>query len=244
MNKPVDITFAQPDYEKLTLPSNGIGVQKLKHLMVRPMTMKEEKLLTNKTLQKEGRVHDEIFKACVRCGIDTEGKEVAIDWDNLLTEDEYALLLFVRAISYGRDYEVTVECPTCEKTQDIVIDIEKDLPVVMAADGYPTTFQVDLPASKKKVTMRLPRRKDSKDSLHETLMRLIESVEGLDKNTITMWANSIITRDIAEMRHAATKYSNFGAANKINYVCQNDKCAKCGVAQEVALPITSEFFRL
>ena len=244
MNKPIDIVFSQPDYETLVLPSNGIGIQKLVKLIVKPMTMKEEKLLTNKTLQKENRVHDEIFKSCVKCGVDRDGKEVSVDWDNLLLEDEYALLLFIRAVSYGRDYDVTIECPTCEKTQDISIDIEKDLPVRMAQEDYPTSFEVKLPKSQKRVTLRLPRRKDSSDNIHETLLKLIENVEGVEKNTVSMWTQSLIARDIAEMRQEANKYSNFGVANKIKYVCSNDKCSKCGSTQEVALPITSEFFRL
>src|SRR5574340_947324 len=127
------IKFTLPDIEELKLPSNGIGLQKLVSLKVRPMTWNEERFLTNKTLIKQGKVQDAIFKAVVQGGVDVTGVEVTnIDWDSLLAEDEYALLLFIRAISYGRNYDTKMHCPTCNNEQEIHIDIEKDLPVKFA----------------------------------------------------------------------------------------------------------------
>ena len=132
------ITVIENDYEELTLPSNGIGPQGLTHMMVRPMTMVEEKILSNKTINKSGKTQEEIFKAVVGTGIirknDAEDENVPVNLSRLLVEDEFALLLFVRAISYGRKYETKLSCPHCKMQYDASIDLETDVQVKYAND--------------------------------------------------------------------------------------------------------------
>ena len=238
-----DITFFQPDYEEMTLPSNGYGPQKIKKILIRPMTMAEERMLTNKSLLKSGKHIDAILTSCIKHGITEEGKTVPLSVENLLLEDEWAILLFLRAISYGRDYEIEVECPECEKKEKHTVDIETDINVKYAGPEIEKGITVTLPRSKKKVTMHLPTKKDVGKDVYETVVNCIETSDSVEKNLIPMWMQSLPAHDVSVLRNAVNKVK-WGADHSVKFVCQNKDCEKCGEPQKVGLPITSEFFRV
>lgn len=238
-----DIVFTQPDHERLELPSNGVG-HGIKSLMVRPMTMKEERILTNKTLAKSGEAHREIFKSCVGAALGPDGNEVEFDLDSLYLEDEFALLLFLRAISYGMDYDTEIVCDECKKKYDITLNLETDLPVKYAPEGLSPTVTVDLPISKHKVTLKYPTIEASReaDNVIDMIPHLVVKVDKIDSAAVPIWLTSLIGRDISVMRKAVE--APFGVNKKVKFVCTNDKCDDAGVQQEVELPITAEFFRI
>lgn len=238
-----EIKFASPDFEKFTLPSNGYGPQGLKELWVRPMTLREEKLLTNKTLVRSGKVQEEIFKACVRDGVTIGGEKVTVDWSKFLAEDEFGLFLFVRAISYGRDYELKVTCPHCNKKTDIVVDLEKDVDVKYADASIANGVTITMPVSKKVVTLRLPTRGDISDDVYKTIANCIVTTDGIEKAIVPVWLESLVARDISELRRAIN-LPGFGVSKNILFRCGNDKCDSEGEEQKVGLPITAEFFRI
>ena len=241
-----EISVGVENYEYLTLPSNGIGFQELKELHVRPMTMKEEKMLGNKSLVKAGKLQEEIFKACVSKGIDKAGNKIpgeAIDWKRLLMEDEYALLIFIRAISYGTDYEPELTCPVCGKKQTVIINFETDLPVTYADDNIEAEFKVTLPKSGKRVTLRLPERRDSENDIWKMVENCIVELEGTDPTLLHMVVQNLIAQDVAVMRKAVNE-SKFGVTKEIIYHCGNNECPTEGEPQELALPLTQDFFRI
>lgn len=238
-----DITFFQPDYEEMVLPSNGYGPQKVKKVLIRAMTMAEERLLTNKSLLKSGKHIDAILKACIKHGLTEDGKTVDISVDDLLLEDEWALLLFLRAISYGRDYEIEVECPECEKKAKHTVDIETDVDVKYAGPEIEKGITVTLPRSKKKVTMHLPTKKDVGKDVYDTVVNCIETSDNVEKQLIPMWMQSLPAHDVSVLRNAVNKVT-WGADHSVKFVCTNKDCDKCGEPQKVGLPITSEFFRV
>jgi hypothetical protein len=238
------ISFSLPDVEELRLPSNGIGSQQLVSLKIRPMTWNEERFLTNKTLIKQGKVQEAIFKSVVVGGTTAAGVEVTkIDLDELLAEDEYALLLFIRAISYGRDYETKLTCPNCSEEQEIKLDIEKDLPVKYANSDMKPFITVKLPIQKKTVVMRMPRHKDTSDNIHEMIPKLIISVEGIDDILVPTWIQTIVALDASTLRKEYQK-SDFGVEKKIKFSCGNAECDSFKTEIEAELPITSDFFRI
>ena len=237
------ISFNRPAYETLKLPSNGIGHQGLVSIQVRPMTMKDEKILTNKTLMKGNKFQDAIFEAVVGKGLTKDGVEEDVNLERLLLEDEFALLLFVRAISYGRVYNTEVDCPTCGDTYNLTVDLEADVHIDYAEEGLPIERAINLPQCKKTVIIRYPERGDAEDSVHETIPNLITSVDGIEKILVPTWLEDILAGDFAELRIAANK-APFGVNRKVKLVCDNDDCKKEGKKQEVDLPITADFFRL
>jgi len=211
--------------------------------------MAEERMLTNKTIAATGNVHDEIFKACIGWGIDKDGNRVEasdIDIDKLYVEDEYAMFLFVRAISYGIDYDTKVECPTCQHETDISINLETDIDVKYAEEGLSPTMTVKLPKCGRAVVLRYPDKAATKsaETAIDVLPKLVESVEGVENFSIDMWMeNELIAYDISEMRKAVQNVP-FGADKKVQFTCGNSKCKKVGVQVEVDIPITPEFFRI
>lgn len=238
-----DITFLQPDYEEITLPSNGYGPQKIKKVLMRSMTLAEERMITNKSLLKSGKHMDAIMKACIKHGLTEDGQIVNVSIDDLLLEDEWALMLFLRAISYGRDYEIEVECPECDKKHKFTVDIETDINVKYAGPEIENGITVKLPRSKKNVTMHLPTKKDVGKDVYDTVVNCIESSDNVEKQLIPMWMQSLSAHDVSVLRNAVNKVK-WGADHNVTFVCPNKDCDKCGEPQKVGLPVTAEFFRV
>jgi hypothetical protein len=242
-----DIKLTTPDYEELVLPSNGL-VNGLKKLFIRPITMREEKLLTNKTLSKTGKVHDEIFKACIGYGEDVDGNRVEksdINIDDFYIEDEYAIFVFLRIISYGMDYDVKVACPECEEVQDVSVNLET-LPVTYADESTPKTVTVELPKAGTTVEVSYPTKRDSNESggdTYEMLPQLVRKAEGVPDVVLDQWVQGLIGLDVSVLRKSVGK-APFGMSKEFDFVCNNSGCSKSGVKQEVDLPITAEFFRI
>ena len=241
MNK---IDVFTPSYERFRLPSNGLaGVT---FLDIRPMTMKEERMLTNKTKMAQGTVHKSIMESVIGGAFNADDEPVPFNLNDLFLEDEYAILLFIRAISYGFDYDVELVCPACNRKEDITVNLETDLPIKYADPSDKPFVEVMLPVAKKRVVIKYPTVSvaEGKSSVSEFLPSLIVDAEGVAPEALSMWAeNSLIGRDIAVMRKAIEE-PPFGAAKKIKYVCTNSQCSKAGEEQELPLPITPEFFRL
>lgn len=136
-------------YEIVDLPSKGLfypnGLNKIK---IEYLTSKDEDILTTPSLIQDGTVLDVILKRKI--------KTPNVNVDDLLTGDKNALLLFLRASSYGHDYEVTVKDPRNSKSFSETIDLRKlqhkkttEMP---NAEGL---FLVELPMRKKTVKIRL-----------------------------------------------------------------------------------------
>ena len=242
-----NIQILTPDHEELLLPSNGVG-HGIKKLWLRPMTMKEEKLLTNKTLAKTGKVHDEIFKSCIGWGEDQKGDRIEpenIHLNALYAEDEYAMFIFLRTISYGYDYDTEVKCPTCEVSREIQVNLEADLDVKYADEKLAPEIIVNLPKAKRKVTLTYPTKADSDnvEGIVDMIPKLVKSVEGLDDQAVPIFLQNLIGLDVSVIRKAIQNIP-FGLSKEILFICNNTECDKSGEAQKTALPITAEFFRI
>ena len=98
-------------YDGSVAPTNGI-------IHVRPMTGKEQEILGTPSLVKRGQAINQIFASCVR---------EPIKPDQLLTVDRTVLLVYLRGISYGSDYEAEVRCPACSAKYPTVIDLDKTI---------------------------------------------------------------------------------------------------------------------
>lgn len=107
--------------EEIDLPSRGEfypnGTSTVK---IRPMTAKEEDLLSNERLLKSGKAFDQLIKACV---IDWNG----IEYDNLIIGDKNAILMAIRVISLGEEYDVMFLCPKCNAKTENTISLKGDL---------------------------------------------------------------------------------------------------------------------
>ncbi|MDB4897397.1 MAG: hypothetical protein JWN15_3659 [Firmicutes bacterium] len=79
------------------------------------------------------------------------GKPVDRDTlDRLLAGDRDALLVGIRIATFGPDVALeSVRCPSCQKDQNVVIDLEKDVPVKALEDPRQRKFEVELRRGRK-----------------------------------------------------------------------------------------------
>lgn len=91
-------------YEIIQFPSKGVFYpNKVSEIMVEYMTSKDEDILSTASLIENGTVLDILIKNKI--------KTPGINTDELLVGDRNAILLFLRASSYGEEYEVRVTDP-------------------------------------------------------------------------------------------------------------------------------------
>lgn len=93
-----DNTNNSEAYDIIPLPSNGeCYASKIGRLPVAYLTAYDENLITSPNLYRDGLVIDLLLKNKI--------KDKTIDIDNLVSGDVDAIVLFLRATSYGEDFQ-------------------------------------------------------------------------------------------------------------------------------------------
>ena len=115
---------------------------------VRYMTARDEDILTTKSFIKNGTVFDELYKALLMDNV---------KYNDLLTVDRTSIMLAARSLSYGAEYEVTVDTPS-GNTQNVIVNIdelpERDVDFSKYTKGQ-NLFLFTLPKSGREVGFRL-----------------------------------------------------------------------------------------
>jgi hypothetical protein len=167
--------------------------------------------------------------------------------------DLNAVMVAARILGYGKDYEVSLECPSCNSTVEQVVNLSE-----LETENSPETtqsseFTLVLPLSKAEVTLKLLTRGDelaidtelkalkkiNADVESESTSRLkamIKSVNG-DTSKAKIWAfvDNLLVKDARYLREQyRTKVPD------INFNVSVD--CDCGAAQKVRLPIGVNFF--
>jgi hypothetical protein len=187
------------DSDIVKLPSDG-HFYPFKEVVVEYLTAKDEDVLTTPALMENGTVLDEILKRKIK----TKG----IDIENMLTGDKNAILIFLRASSYGAKYDVEVTNPKTGRPFKYTVDLTKI--AYKKVEEFPDEqglFTVNLPMRKKTVKFRLLGDKEVKliidkaELLKETYnqvfaetstMRLKSSIISIDGNTSKDYINRFV----------------------------------------------------
>lgn len=241
--------------EAVPLPSRGIiypqdsGFYSKETLEIKPMTAREEDILTSRAYIKNGTVLTELMKSCL--------VDKTINPDDLISGDRNALLVSLRITGYGADYEVEVDCPECSVKNKQTFDLSslqiKRLEVDPVEVGQ-NLFELTLPVTKKSVRVRFltgndeqemmiiaQRRKKSgfetTSSITDRLSRSIVSIGGIkDRNKINTFVRNIPARDSLALRKFLDKYEP-GIDMKSWMTCTS-----CHEESEVKLPMGVSFF--
>jgi len=221
-------------------------------IRIRPMTVREEKILATARLVKSGQALDLLFKNCIKSKIDTQ---------ELLSSDRSFLMIYLRNVSYGNIYKFNLTCPNtaCQRKFETEVDLTGH-PVKELTD--PTAqepFEIVLPVSKQKVLFRLPRGKDEMEIMklqnqpkrmneadEDTVKRLTSCILKItrpdgtvisdkDKNAVV---ESWIARDSSTLRNELEK-RDCGVED-----IKGIKCPYCGETFDSPIPITENFFRV
>ena len=141
--------------ESVPLPSRGViypqegPLHGQETIDIRPMTAREEDILTSRAYIKNGTVLTKLLKSCI--------VNKTINPDNLISGDRNALLVSLRITGYGADYDVEVDCPECGTKSKQTFDLSslqiKRLEVDPVVQGD-NLFEVQLPVTKKSVRVK------------------------------------------------------------------------------------------
>jgi hypothetical protein len=219
-------------------------------IRIRPMTIKEEEILSTSRFAKTGSTTRMIIDRC----LDSE-----IDAKDILLYDSNFLLFYLRKISYGDEYQFPLTCgnPVCEKKFDHKINISQ-LQFETLPEDFEEPIVVELPKSKYIVKIILPRlyhseeiymrnmnrkkRSDEEDkrlvdNIMVTTMEIIDPYgKSLSRGDWEEFMNSLPSMDRAELTEA-TSYTT--GVDKL----QDVACPYCGSDFSGTIPIGPEFFR-
>lgn len=199
-----------------------------KPITIRPMNFEDEKAITS----QKGKM-DPINMILSRCVTNINVAE-------LITPDKLFLLIKLREISYGENYECELPCQHCTALTRTVIKLN-ELPVTYAGEEFSDPCEIFLTGIKKKVKVRLIKTKDEvyfKDAtmVMNHIWRFVEEIDGVkDKTIISAVIEKMPSKDVKKIVN--NMRSNLGINTKIAF-----DCASCQKESAVELPINSDFF--
>jgi len=248
-------TDSTPKYptETISLPSQGLLYDTSNPLSVGTLEMKnltarEENLLTNQTLIKNGTLLDKLLESVI--------VDKTIKIDDLLMTDFDAAIFALRQLAYGTTYDAVVTCGRCGKENQVEIDLSilknKDLDLSLYPKGE-NNFSFQLPNSKTNITFKFLTRKDiynidkeieslkkiSKQSTEMTtrLNYIITSVDG-DNTTARIRKfvdGELLSKDSLELRRHIKQISP--ELNSTFEFC----CSECEYRKEEQIPMGITF---
>lgn len=236
--------------ETIELPSKGVFYPEGSPLRngtieLHYMTAKHEDILTSPNLIQKGLVLDKLIDALIA----TKG----VKSTDLLLGDLNAVMVAARILGYGKDYEVTLTCPSCGQQVEQTVNLTELQMQNEPENEKAPRFKIVLPVSKKEVVLKLLTRGDelriekeikalkkvNGDVDSETTTRLksiVSSVDG-DSNASVIWqfVDNMLVRDARYLRE---QYRQI--VPDVNFNIQVD--CTCGPNQTARLPIGADFF--
>lgn len=217
---------------------------------IKAMTAKEEDIIMSRAYSKLGTTITELIRSCL---IDK-----SIDPNAMLVGDRQALLVAIRITGYGADYKCEVDCGECGRRGNDKFDLSsleiEPLKVDPVSPGI-NEFEVLLPVSKKRVTLKFLTGKDEEDLVTEVERRKKLLGDAAENPITTRMTHQIIKIDnIADRSKIATFVANMPARDSKflrEFYTNNEPgikmkssymCTHCGAESEVSLPIGASFF--
>lgn len=240
--------------ELVPLPSNGkvyppsSSLHGKDMVEIRPMTAREEDILTSRALLKKGTVVTELIKSCL--------VDKSINTLDLVAGDRNALMVAVRITGYGAEYTAEVSCPECEAKSQQAFNLAelpiKRLEIDPVTEGQ-NLFEFVLPHTKKKVLFKFTTGKDEEEltviqekqkklglktdsTVTTALQQAIVSVDGIeDRAKINNFIKAMPARDSLALRNHI-RQNEPGLTMK-----QDMTCPECGHSEEVNMPLGVSF---
>jgi hypothetical protein len=153
------------------------------------MTAREEDILTSQNLIKQGVVLDKLMQSLI---------VTPINYNDLVIGDKNAIMIASRILGYGKNYEVSVECPHCEKPNIVNVDLttlpDQNIPeyAVMVSPGV---FEFKLPQSERIVNFKLLTSGEDKKISKELETRKKSNKDGVDRELTTRLKSLIVSVD-------------------------------------------------
>ena len=216
---------------------------------VHPMSALDEINMKNPDQLFSGEAVNTVFKHCVS-GIEKPAQ--------LLAKDVDAIMLFLRAVTYGNDYEFLAR-HTCEgaKEHSYVANLEQiineirmidptmvdELYTVNLQNGQtvkmmPSRYQNVVDLIKNNEGKREITAQDEQNNLLIMLLGIIQSVDGIsDKTLIKEWASQIPAPMVNKIGRKIENINDWGSTMKWTCTCRD-----CGESFTVDIPINPVSF--
>lgn len=180
--------------ETINLPSKGwfypVGhVLSSGTLDLKPMTTKEEDILTSKNLIQKGIVLDKLLSSLI--------VNRSINPNEFLSCDRNAAFIAIRRMAYGDSYKVNLTCPKCGIDNSLDIDLGKMDNKEFDFENHPkgeNRFEFILPVSKKTIYFKMLTKQDE-DNVDNELKSLSKISGGVSSEISTRLKTIIIEVD-------------------------------------------------
>lgn len=241
---------------EVPLPSNG-KVYPENHpffmkesVMISQMTTRQENILTNRSLAKNGTLMTHLIKSVLQ--------DHRVDPRMLLSADRNTIMISLRVSGYGPEYKVKLKCSNCGVHYDNEFDLAempvKRLEIDPISPGQ-NLFEFQLPSSKalvqfkflngadeEEITLSRSKKKNvglggDSDLITQGLMKSIVAINGeTDRSLIFKIINNMLAFDSRALR---------------KYIQDNEpgmsmeawtECPHCGHEEEVDVPVGASFF--
>lgn len=161
-------------FDIIQLPSNGeCYASKTRSAQVSYLTAYDENLLTSPNLYRDGLV--------IELLLENKVKVDGVEPDELVRGDVDAIMLYLRAQSYGNEYPVTVQDPATKVKFDSVVDLSKLKYKEFKLKGDENgLFEYVLPKSGDTIKFRYTTRKDERD------MEMISKIDTNGSRSVTI----------------------------------------------------------
>lgn len=216
--------------ETVELPSGKV-------VTIQEMTTKEQSLLTNKKKLRSGVALDELLRNCL------DGSDE--DIETWLIGDRYYLMIAIRKLTFGDDFEFSVKCPYCDfkSSQSILLSELKTQKPKIDPDGEGETI---LPQTGKKVKFRLLKGKDER-----TLMKMGKNDDNFVAGLLRLHTTEVEGEsDLMDFFSALNAVDSKHLQEEIEKVdCGVDtliecECPECQEDYEIDMPMDRSFFSL
>tara|TARA_R110002126_G_scaffold280825_1_gene428391 strand:+ start:257 stop:1087 length:831 start_codon:yes stop_codon:yes gene_type:complete len=242
--------------EAIPLPSRGTlyspdsVLYNRETLKIKSMTAHEEDILASPAFHKDGSTITQLIKSCLT--------DNAIDPDDLILGDRISLMVGIRVTGYGPAYNASSSCKSCDHMNKFEADLSSleinRLKIKPVSEGV-NEFEFNLPVTKKKVTFKYLtggeerlRNQTSKNQSKVLKTKIETNVTSYLESTI---ASVDGIRDRLKIKHFIYNMPAFDSKKLRSFILDNEPginmshnltCERCGVSNDVSLPITSEFF--
>ena len=201
-------------------------------ITMRPMNFEDEKTIAS--LTNSNTNEDPVNILLNRCVSN-------LKVNDLLLVDKVYLILKLREISYGHDFNASITCGACHKVTPVEFDL-RTLPVNYFPDELAYPIELELPVAKKVVKLKLPTVADERlvsDSavVLNQIWRFIDSIDGqVNKELISEVVDLLPLKDIHSMLDVIAG-SEYGVQTQVQF-----QCYECKENAVIELPITPDFF--
>lgn len=123
----VEVKTQEPEDTTITLPGGylAIGKDVVKTAEVRELTGADEEAIA-----KSGSISRSLNTLLSRGLVKIGNEEVtSTHLENLLSGDRDAILIAIRRVTFGSEFDLIIRCPQCTEQQGCSIDLVKDIPV-------------------------------------------------------------------------------------------------------------------